>query len=65
MLITIYIIGLLLILGIGFLIILDRDLTYGEIILVILYSLGSWITILGIGIVYAFSLDIWNKKIFK
>lgn len=65
MLITIYIIGLLLILGVGFLIILDRDLTYGEIILVILCSLGSWITILGIGIVYVVSLDIWKKKIFK
>lgn len=65
MLITIYIIGVLLILGIGFLIILDRDLTYGEVMLVILFSLGSWVTILGIGIVYIFSLDIWKKQIFK
>lgn len=60
-----YIIGFLLILGIGFLIILDRDATYGKVMLVILFSLGSWTTILGIGIVYIFSLDIWKKKIFK
>ena len=60
-----YIIGFLLILGIGFRIILDRDSTYGEVLLVILLSLGSWITILGIGMTYIFSLDIWKKKIFK